>query len=559
MVYVYAKKSELDNYLKETLSVEEIEESLKEMGLDLKGISQDKDPELKIELTAEKMDMISVAGIARALNFYRGALVEIPEYSLGNSGVSVQVNKETSKVRGKVVAAIVKNVPMTQKFLDEIIEIQEKIHASFGRQRKKAAIGIYPIEQISFPITYSLEHKDKLKFRPLMAESEMSGSSILEEHELGKKYAHLLEGSNEIPVFRDSEGKVLSLPPIINSYNTGRVDVCHRDLFVECTGHNLQHLDAILKVLVTTFIEMGAKAESVSVEYEGGEEYSLDLDSTKDSFSLSYVNSLLGTDISSEEIPGLLRKMMYSCSDVKGDLVEFEIPCFRSDVFNDVDVADDIARAYGYNNIVPKFPQVASIASQLEHSHFKNEVAQVMVNLGFVELYTYMLSSSDLHFKKMGREFVKNEVIMLQDSEDQGINMIRDSLLPDMLESLFLNRKHKYPQKVFEVGWSIVPDLTQETSSRDELQLGVAIADPKSNYTEVKQVLDSLSQLFELDFEVREVEDSKYILGRAAEVYFRHELVGSLGELHPQVLDNFGFLVPISTLELNLEKIFNLM
>ena len=86
----------------------------------------------------------------------------------------------------------------------------------------------------------------------------------------------------------------------------------------------------------------------------------------------------------------------------------------------------------------------------------------------------------------------------------------------------------------------------------------VAIADPKSNYTQIKAVLTAICNLHELDLNVAS-ENFKFLIeGRSAKIIFKGEKVGLIGELHPQVLDSFGLLVPVSVLEINLDRIFSL-
>ena len=276
MVYVTTKRSQINKYVGKKLSVDEIEETLKDMGMDVKGITKDIDPELKVEITAEKTDMVSAVGIARAIKYYRGIEKKLPEYKLDKAKEKVIVDKSANFARPKTVCAILYNIDMTQELLDEMIEIQEKIHDSFGRNRKKASIGIYPCSDFKFPVTFLAQKPKDIKFRPLESQEEMNGLDIVTKHEKGKEFGHLLEGLDYYPVFRDSNGDVLSMPPIINSHDTGRVDLNHKELFIEISGHNLTYLDNLLKVIVTTFIEMGASARAVSVEYSNGEKYELE-------------------------------------------------------------------------------------------------------------------------------------------------------------------------------------------------------------------------------------------------------------------------------------------
>jgi phenylalanyl-tRNA synthetase beta chain len=561
MVYVYTNLSKLNKYLEKELTVEEIEETLIDMGMDLKGKTklEDGDIELKVELTAEKLDMISVVGIARAINYYRGFKKEIPKYKLTKGDYEVLVDESVNNIRPYVVGAIIKDLDITNEVLEEIIELQEKIHSSFGRNRKKAAIGIYPIDKIKFPIKYLAKKPEEIKFVPLGYNKELNGNEILELHETGKKYANLLKNKEKYTIFVDSKNEVLSMPPIINSETVGKVETTSKDLFIEITGFNLHHLDNILKVLTTTLIEMGGKAESVRVKYSNGEVYELNLDNQEDKFSLNYVNKIIGINISSKDLETLLPKVMIGYLGKENDLEKIEIPVFRTDIWNDVDVADDIARAYGYNNIKPRLPSINSIGERKEFSMWCDSIVKTMTNLGFLELYTYMLSSTKLHFDNILLDKNNYEYIKLIDSEDQGLNMIRRFIFPDNLNALLVNRKNKYPQKVFELGFVIDPDEKEDVKAKDEKHLSVLIADPNSNYTQIKQILDTLSKLYGLNFELKREEYPYFIEGRSASVYLNGENVGFIGELNPFVLSNFSLLVPVSMFEINIEKVHNLI
>lgn len=551
MVYVYSRQSELNKFIGKKLSCDEIEDTLADLGMDVKGRSDENDPEIKIEITAEKMDMVSTVGIARTIKYYRSLEKKIPKYSLKHSGLKVKVLKSAKDTRPKTVAAILRNVPMTRELLNEMIAIQEKIHESFGRHRKKAAIGIYPLNNIEFPITFGGENPKDIKFKPLEAETEMNGEEILEKHDMGKKYGHLIKDQKFYPVFRDAKNRVLSMPPIINSHETGKVLEKHKDLFIECSGHNLTHLDNILKVLCTTFSEMGAEIESVNVEYEEEETYVLSLDNKFETLSLDYVNKLIGVEIKEEDVEKLLNKQMYGLKSIKNRVLEVEIPCFRTDIWNDCDIADDIARAYGYNNIIPKFPNISSVGKKLESSIEKDQFTDLMTKLGYTELYTFMLTSSKEQFTLMNNK--ESNHVKILDSAEEGINMMRTSILPEVLKALNFNRKNKYPQKVFENGITIQVDSTKDTGARNETHLCVAIADPRANYTQIKEVLDTLMKLKQIKVEIRDSKNTSYIEGRQAEIFVRGDSIGFIGELHPQVLENFGLIVPVVSFEINLD------
>lgn len=545
MVYVHAKHSELNKYIGKKLTVEEIENALIDLGMDIKGKTDEKDIEFKIEITAEKMEYISSIGIARAIQHFMGIKKEIKTYEVKRGKNEIKYDNSLDKVRPKVVGAIIRNFEVTEENLEKIIEIQEKIHDSFGRNRKKVSIGIYPLKEIEFPITFRGEKPEKIKFRPLESDKEMSAKEILEKHEIGKKYAHIIKENDVYPILVDSKNKILSMPPIINSYETGRVITGKSDLFIDCTGHNLTHLDNVLKVLVTTLIEISGEVESVVVDY-GNSKYELNLNNTKDKIDINFVNQIIGIKIKSEEAKELLEKMCYKVTGIKKDIIEIEIPPFRSDVWHDVDIADDIARAYGYNNIKPKLPEITSNGELLKKSLNKEKISENLVGMGFIELYTYMLTSTETQYNKMNRKNEKSVKII--DSAEEGINTIRTLILPENLISLNINRKCGYPQKVFENGFTIIDDENQE-------HLCVSIADTKANYTKIKEVFDLLNKINGWDLKIKEKEFPFLINGRSASVIYKDKEIGFIGEIHPEILDNFGLIVPVASFELNIKEI----
>lgn len=544
MVYIYAKHSELNKYIGKKLTVNEIENVLIELGMDIKNKSEEKDVELKIEITAEKMEFVSSIGIARAIKHYLQIEKEVKKYKIKKGESVIKVDKSVNKVRPKIVGAIIRNFNVTEENLEEIIKIQEKIHDSFGRGRKKISVGIYPLNKIEFPVMFKGEKPEKIRFKPLESEVEMNGYEILEKHETGIKYAHLINENELYPLLIDSKGSVLSMPPIINSYDTGRVIVGKSDLFIDCTGYNLKHLDNILKVLVTTLLEIGGEAESVKIQYEN-EVYELNLEEYEDEIDIDFVKKWIGINIKVEECEKLLKRMCYTVHGVKGNKIKVGVPPFRSDVWHDVDIADDIARAYGYNNITPNSLKVSSSGKHLSKSLKREKVSENLVGLGFIELYTYMLTSKEVQYNKMN---LKESGVRIINSAEEGINTIRTLILPENLVALNINRKCGYPQKVFENGFVIKNDENEE-------HVCVLIAEPKSNYTKIKEVFDMLVKMNGWDLKLKEKEYEFLIRGRSASVLYKNKEIGFIGEIHPEILNNFGLFVPVNCFEINLKPL----
>src|SRR3989344_4866470 len=221
MVILETTFKELNKSVGKKLAKQELDEILFNLGFELETVENDN---IKVEITPDRPDLLSTQGLARLLKAYLGIKPGLQEYKIKKSNFKIIVDKSVEKIRPYTVAAIIKNLNLDYEKIKEIINIQEKLHNTFARKRKKTSIGIYPLENISPPITYLAEKSDKIKFVPLDFEKELTGKEILEKHPTGIKYADLLKSYDKYPIFVDSKNKVLSMPPIINSQELGKVN-----------------------------------------------------------------------------------------------------------------------------------------------------------------------------------------------------------------------------------------------------------------------------------------------------------------------------------------------
>jgi phenylalanyl-tRNA synthetase beta chain len=322
------------------------------------------------------------------------------------------------------------------------------------------------------------------------------------------------------------------------------------------SGHNEVHLNSILLTLARVFNSFGATIESLEVHYKD-ENYVYEIKSnpTTKVISVEYINSLIGVNLNATTIISLSKKMMYLAKRYDKESIEFTIPAYKFDIWSACDIVDDIARALGYNNIDSQSPKIPTNAKQIGFSITRQQIRQICTNLGLLELYTYMLSSTHNQFEKMRLLSQKQEYVKLKDAAEEGINMVRTHLISELLYSLHLNRKVKYPQRVFEVGMTIQKDNEQDTKARNEWHLASCLAGPDITYTQIKEICDSILKLLGIFERVEyvEISHSSYVEGRCAQILYDNQQLGIIGEIHPEVLNNFGLIVPISAFEINLE------
>ena len=283
--------------------------------------------EIQIEIFPNRPDLLSYHGFKRAFLGFLGKKTGLKKYKINPYKKNYKANIDNSlkNIRPYTACAIIKGLKLDDNKIKEIIEIQEKLHITIGRKRKKIAIGIYPLEKIKLPISFKALEPDKIKFTPLESDKKMTGLEILQQHPAGKEYAPLLAGKEKFPIFIDSDNNILSMPPIINSQLTGKITEKTRNIFVECSGFDFKILKKALNILVTNFADMGGKIYQMEIKVKRRKEITPNLESEKANISLENTNKLLGINLTEKELKQLIEKMGYNYE--KGIL---EIPAWRT-------------------------------------------------------------------------------------------------------------------------------------------------------------------------------------------------------------------------------------
>jgi len=513
-----------------------IEERLGMMGCPVDAIT---DTEILVDVTPNRPDLLSESGVKRALLSFLGKEKGLKEYKVQKSDYELIVEKSVSDVRPYTACAIVKGLSFDNAKIKEIIDIQEKLHTTYGRNRKKIAIGIYPFDQIKFPVYFKALSPEKIKFQPLEESREMSGSEILTRTSAGREYAHLLEGKKLFPIFIDSADNVLSMPPVINSHWTGKIDESTKEVFIECSGFDYSVLKKTLNILVTALSDMGGRIYSMKLKYPDKSFISPDLSPEKMNIDVNYVNKMLGLKLLEKDIKPLLEKTGLSYSK------EALIPAYRADIIHPIDIVEDIAIAYGYDQFKEEIPSISTIGKEDDTEILKRKIAEILAGLSFLETYSYNLTSKEDECKKMG---LKANLVEIPNAKT-NFNVLRNSMIPSMIRILSENKSADYPQKIFEIGKTF--RKSKEIAESDVL----AVALTNSNITEAKQVLEYLARMLSLEIEVKKSSHESLIEGRTGKIVLNKKEIGVIGEVSPQVLSNWGLDVPIAVFEIDISKI----
>lgn len=523
---------------------EKIQERIAMFGTPLESFD---DNEIELEIFPNRPDMLSYQGFKRAFLGFLNKKTGMKKYKINSpkKDYKIIVDSSVKNIRPYTACAIVKGLKFDDEKIKEIIDIQEKLHTTIGRKRKKAAIGLYPLEKIKLPITYKALEPDKIRFLPLEAHREMSGLQILQQHTKGREYAHLLAGKTKFPIFIDANNEILSMPPIINSHLTGKITEKTKDVFLEVSGFNLEIQKKVLNILITTLADMGG--EIYQMELKGLKEITPNFIPEKMKISLENTNKVLGLNLNEKQLKQFLERMGYDYSKSK-----VEIPSWRTDILHEVDLIEDVAIAYGYENFKPEIPAISTIGEEKQEEIFKRKISEILAGTEFVEVSNYHLTNKNDQFSKMGiPEKQEKDFIEIEESKTD-YNILRKNLAHYLLKNLSENKDSEYPQKIFEIG------KTFEFKTKINEKENLAIAITPGNFTELRQVLEYLFRMLGTKLEIKEAENSPnyFISERCAEIWVNEKSIGYVGEIHPKILKNWKIKMPVALCEIELEKIF---
>src|SRR3989344_3658806 len=307
-----------------------------------------------------------------------------------------------------------------------------------------------------------------------------------------------------------------------------------KDIFIESTGPDLKTSKKIMNIIVSALADMGGKIYSIEcIQQDGKKENIPDFTPESMKISLNNVNKLIGLDLKEKDLEKLLPKMGY---DYKSGKVF--IPAYRTDILHEVDIIEDIAIAYGYDNLTPEIPTVSTIGEESHESKMQTKIGNILSGLNILEISSYHL--------------IKNEEADLFSLQDRietenaktDYKLLRLNLIIPALRILAENKDNEYPQKIFELGVVFKKSAKSESGIAEQSRL--LIASTPGKFTELKQILDYLFKMLNLQYAIKESYNSHLIDGRTGEILLDGKSIGFIGEVHPQTLRNFNIKLPVS-------------
>jgi phenylalanyl-tRNA synthetase beta chain len=537
--------------------MEKLDDILAYVKAEVKGYNK-QDQTVNIEFKdTNRPDLWSVEGLARALQGYLGQQKGLKQYCVEKSAVEVFVSKDLYSIRPYIACAVIKNIHLSDPIIKGLMHLQEKLDQTYGRSRQKTSIGIYNLDLIKPPIEYTAVKPDEVTFVPLGFTEQMGLDAILEKHPKGCEYGHIVKKNPLYPMLFDADGKVLSFPPIINSCDLGKVTEESRNLLVEVTGTLHKTVLSTLNLVTTLLIDRGGKAYTTTIHYPENSQYTEKQVVTPDfsnrcmPLSVEYTNKILGLGLTAKRIAELLEVAGLGIDKVTDIEVNVLVPCYRIDVMHQVDLIEDVAVAYGYNNITPNWHELPTIGRAKPDQHLINLARDLMIGLGYQETLSTTLTNKETLFTKMAIQ--PTPLVELCNPKVVTMTCLRNWLLPGLMEFLSINSSTEFPQKICELGKVTLPDESRETKVWEGEWLAAVTTHPAAGFSEIKSALDSFFANFGVEWQIAETAHPSFIEGRVGKVIVAGEEIGIVGEISPQVLENWKLENPAAAFDINLQ------
>ena len=525
------------------VSKKQISESLPFLGLDIESEEGDL---VRVEYSPNRPDYSTEFGIAMGLQGLLGIKTGAIKLKIKSSKeYKITVKPSVAKIRPFVTGIIAKNGKIDDNIIKQLMVMQEDLHFGIGRKRKKSSIGIHDLDKISFPLTYDTTNRNH-KFIPLNSEIEFSISDILQNTEVGQNYGGLLGNSSYIPIIIDSKGNTVSFPPIINAAIT-TVTPKTKNLFVEVTGINKQDAEDMLSIVATILQNAGFSLTQIQIS--GSKNSSPKLQPKLISVSPNMINQILGLKLSNPKIISSLKKSRLDAI-IKGKNILCTIPAYRFDIFGPMDLVEEVALGYGIQNLEPHMSPSQTIGQINSISKKLKSLSILMVGLGYSEALNSSLTSNRVLYEMTNRE--PKKTLSVLDSKSQEHTILRDSILPGLIENLSRNIHESYPQKLFETGTV----FSDGEPIQEKVSLAGISAHQDSNFSEIKSILQSVLKTgFNLEIQTKTFSDPIFEEGRSASILVNEKTVGLIGEINSKTIENYKIRVPVVGFEILLSDL----
>ena len=512
------------------------------------------DTVFEYEITNNRVDCYSIIGIAReAAATFRKPFTPPVVTETGNAediNDYVKVDVEATDLCSRYTARLVKNIKLAP--------------SPKWMQRRLASAGIRPINNIVDITNYVMEEYGQ----PMHAydyDTLAGGKIVVRRAKDGEKFM-TLDGQertldSDMLMICDGE-KAVGLAGIMGGENSKITDDVKTMLFEAATfdGTNIRKATKRLGLRTDASgkFEKGLDPENALAamnracqlieelgagEIVGGvvDVYPNKKERVRVPFEPERINALLGTNVSVEEMLGYFKMLELDYDEAKQELI---IPTFRQDLLRTADIAEEVARFFGYANIPTTLPHGASTMGKISFKQRVEDVAgEIAQFCGFSQAMTYSFESPKVFDKlKLAADAEERKTVVISNPLGEDFSIMRTLPLNGMLNSLATNYNRRNKDvKLYELAKVYVP-VEGEDLPDERVQFTLGFYGDGDFFTMkgvVEEFLEKIGMSARPEYDP---EAGKTFLhpGRQAEILYKDTVIGYLGEVHPDVADTYG-------------------
>ncbi|SFJ62252.1 phenylalanyl-tRNA synthetase beta subunit [Terrisporobacter glycolicus] len=539
------------------------------IGQDIKEFLGLNDAIIDFELTANRPDCRSMIGIAREAAITIGQKIKYPEIEVKacDEDIDFEVKIENPKLCPRYGARIVKDV---------------KIEPSpYWMQRRLIEAGVRPINNI-VDITNFVMLEQGQPLHAFDLNELPNGKIVVRNAVEGEKFTTLDEVERTLDkdmlVITDGE-KPVAIAGVMGGLNSGITDNTTAVLF-EGAAFNADSIRLTSKKLglrtessgryekgVCTELSItGVERACQLVEMLGAgrvlrgtvEDYPAKQEAQSLTVNPSRIIKNIGIDLSLDGFVKILKDLEFKCDLKSDDEVVIEVPPFRLDIEQEADIYEEIARIYGFENIPSEqLEGNATAGVKTPQQKFMDKIKDTATSIGLYEILTYsFVSPKSLDKIKLPEDDKKRDYITLINPLGEDTSVMRTTMMPSMLNVLYTNVSRKVESGLaFECGNTFTP---QEGLPIETNHLCVGMYGKDVDFFVLKGALETI--LDSVGFEnyeiIPETNNTTFHPGRCATIMYNNIYIGTFGEVHPEVIDNYNLGQRVYLAELDLDLIF---
>ena len=539
-----------------------------ELGMDVRDVLGINDALIEFEITSNRPDCRSIIGIAREAAVTLGKELKYPEIKVQacDEEMSFEIDIQTD---------------LCKRYCGRVVKDVKVGPSPYWMQRKLIEAGMRPISNIVDITNYVMLELGQ----PLHAfdlDDIKYNKMTVKMAEEGEKFT-TLDGvertlTSDMLVIGNQD-KTLDLAGIMGGENSEIKDTT-TSIFIEGASFAKENIRATSKKLglrteassrFEKGIDINLAEEAVNRACQLIEElgcgtvlngmldyYPQKEEIQKVTVNPVRINKLLGVNVPMDQFINILESLEFKCNLVSSEVLALEVPTFRLDITEDADILEEIARIYGYNNIPSaSLEGNATAGVKTDKQKFIDNVKSNSIACGLNEILTYsFVSPRGVDKINLPANDEKRNFVKIMNPLGEETSVMRTTLIPNMLDVISTNISHKVEEvSAFECGNTFIP---QEGLPIETKKYCVGMYGKEVDFFVLKGVIESvLNNVGLKGYEIEpETTNLTFHPGRCAKIVYNNIYIGTFGELHPDVIENYNLGQRVYVAEINIDTVF---